>query len=84
MDLLNWQQIDQFSNVAGGAAEKRTTQVITYRAAVPGGWLVAMFKWDRETRAPKGGEVDVDIANSVGLTFVADPGHNWNTMVRPG
>ncbi len=78
MDLLNWQLIDSFNLNNSGRDSRRETLVETLRAKVPGGWLVAVFKWDREARAAGAGAIDHDIAHSTGLTFVPDPGHQWN------
>lgn len=41
----------------------------TYRAAVPGGWLVAVWTWDKKPPP-------ADIWGG-GLTFVPDPSHAW-------
>lgn len=44
----------------------------TYRASVPGGWLVAVWA----------GDTQLDHAWGGGLTFVPDPQHQWEIAVR--
>jgi hypothetical protein len=48
-------------------------QGYTYRAPVPGGWLVAIWA----------GKDDFDHAWGGGLTFVPDPKHEWKVAIRP-
>jgi hypothetical protein len=81
MDLLDWQRIDSLAAQQDGAAERRVSNVETFRAKVPGGWLVAIFKWDREMRGPRGVEPQIDFENSTGLTFVPDVNHSWNQKI---
>jgi hypothetical protein len=47
----------------------------TYRAAVPGGWLVCVYGEEKESEPfSKGG---LGIGLGAGVTFVPDPQHEW-------
>jgi hypothetical protein len=60
MPKLNWELVD----------EKYTPDAkpggFTYRALVPGGWLVAVWAGDKQKHGQGGG-----------LTFYPDPEHRW-------
>lgn len=67
---LEWKRIKE---VYGGKKEDAPT-CSTYRAQVPGGWLVAIWA------APTATQRNVDTSKHTfagGVTFVPDPTHAW-------
>ncbi len=61
---LHWEQLDD-------AWDGPKPDGFTYRAAVPGGWLVSIWAGDSE-RQEFGG----------GLTFLPDPERTWKPLLR--
>lgn len=63
---LEWELLDENYSPAGTRPDG-----FTYRATVPGGWLVAVWagKWEEHQF---GG----------GLTFIPDPAHGWSIGKR--
>ena len=64
---LEWQSVPE----SGGLQ-----YTSTYRARVPGGWLVAVGHHRRETVSRQQG-AGLGIGMSAGVTFVPDPDHQW-------
>lgn len=68
---LEWTRVQE---VYGDKTKVDTPTCSTYRAEVPGGWLVAI--WSAPAATPK--NVDTNKHTFAGgLTFVPDPTHAW-------
>jgi hypothetical protein len=65
-ELLHWEMLgEEYSHDADPDG-------FTYRAKVPGGWLVAIWAGESVKEHKWGG----------GLTFVPDPTHAWEVKLR--
>jgi hypothetical protein len=67
---LQWQAIEETYD--GKHEPPNSYRGYTYRAWVPGGWLVAIWA----------GDSDADHAWGGGLTFVPDPERKWDVPER--
>ena len=64
---LNWESLKQVRAPDG---------IETYRASVPGGWLVCVYDKIEEQRT-FGQGVGIGVGMGVGVAFVPDPRHEW-------
>lgn len=77
MKLLKWEQISAGDNSkAGGAARVMHTER-TYRAKVPGGWLVQITRFRHETVQSAKEAIDVEVSEAIAMSFVPDQNHSW-------
>ena len=89
---LNWVRLAH-----DDAGDIKTDWQDTYRAKVPGGWLVAVWATVErdETSDPKGTKATPSATTVAagkripdgywggGITFVPDPGHGWKAIPHP-
>lgn len=69
---LAWQRIKETYDGAPEEKNRNPDRGFTYRAKVPGGWLVGVWAGEDKNQAWGGG-----------LTFVPDPGHKaWDVALR--
>lgn len=75
---LKWERVgvDKASDIDNEEME-------TYRAAVPGGWLVTVWAdvLKRTTMAQRGNDIPPGHWGG-GLTFVPDPEHKWTADIE--
>lgn len=81
MNWLNWQQIGSGGDSATGKGHRVLLSERTFRAKVPGGWLVQVTRFRHETTNSAEGEIDVEISEAMAMSFVPDGKHEWNAPI---
>jgi hypothetical protein len=68
---LEWKVVDRADD---------TSDIVTYRAKVPGGWLVSVWG-ERTDDSGRGAQIPGGSNWGGGLTFLPDPMHVWANEV---
>ena len=79
--ILSWQKLEGVHQTTAGKG-MRDEDLVVQRAKVFGGWLVrclGIYELQRKYKDEDGKlDYEASAGMGVGITFVPDPGHEWN------